>query len=109
MRRKTIKHYFRLTVEALEECDIRLMPQPRVTTRDNTQKGVGGLYLPDTNEIRIRNCPEKENLLLTLIHEAWHHLRPTWKEKHINNWSRKLLCEFSTDDLKALSTYLRRH
>jgi len=45
MRRKTIKRYFQLTVEALEECDIRLMPQPRVTTRDNTQKGVGGLYL----------------------------------------------------------------
>jgi len=102
MKRKTSDKYFQKLCGALNECNVILQKIPRIG-----RTAVGGIHEDDT--ICIRNRPDKENLVLILIHEVWHYLRPKWSEKHIENWSRKLFCEFSTDQYKILSRYLRRH
>jgi len=106
MHKRHSDKYFRKIVEALNECDIRLEERPRVEG-----KTVGGWYRDDIIVIRYR--PQRENMLLTLIHEALHHIYPDLNEfgdvgEGIDLLSRSLLCEFSTDQLKALSVYLRR-
>ena len=101
LRRKTTFRYFQMTVDALNECDIIFKKNLRIG-----HTPVGGWYLNDT--VAINDAPDTDNLILNLIHEAWHHLRPTWKEGHIDKWSRKLFCEFSTNDLKNLEKFLRR-
>ena len=108
MKRKTRERYFQQTVNALNECDIIIRAQPRALGRKGKQKVMGGLYFPETYEIRVRNRPDIENLVLTLIHEAWHHIKPDWGEKKIEEWSCKLFCEFSTNQHKTLSQFLKR-
>jgi len=101
MRVKTAQKWFEKICSALNDCELKLQKIPRVGT-----KPVGGHC--DGTVIAIRNRPDKENIELTLIHEALHYLYPDWTEKKVKTKSKYLLTEFTTNHLKGLRAYLRR-
>ena len=106
MGKKVAGKYFRDILSSLNECEVQLQKDPRVG-----RQVVGGWYHDHT--ITIRNRPDRDNMVLSLIHEALHHLYPDTEEydcdgEGIDLLARQLFCTFSTDQLKQLEYYLQK-
>lgn len=115
MSRQIIDKYFCQIIGALNECEIVLQKSvrlPAVGSNKSKRKWVAldGLYEDGT--IYICNRPNQVNMVLTLIHEALHHVYPELPEydsagEPCDLLSRQLLCEFSTSQSQALEQYLK--
>lgn len=105
MKRSVVNRYYREIIEALNECEIRWSPRPRIKKE---RVAVGGWY--SEGVITIRNRPG-ENWVLSLIHEALHHRYPNVPEydcdgEMIDLFSCRLFCEFSAQQLETLRIYI---
>ena len=115
MSKKVAKKYFRNIIEALNACDIVFQDSIRIpsTTKKNGKRKwvtLDGMY--QDGKIYIRDCPNQVNLVLTLIHEALHHVYPDTPEyesigEAIDLLSYQLFCRFSTRQLEQLAYYLK--
>ena len=104
MNKRTTDKYFERVVEALNDCEITFSRSPRVG-----KSVVGGHY--DDSEIVIRNLPKTENMCLSLIHEALHHIYSELREEDsprefFDLLSRELFLQFSTSQHIVLQSYL---
>ena len=103
MKLKTAQKWFDKICSALNECELRIQKQPRIG-----RKAFDGICDFVDETISIKNNPNTNNIELTLIHEALHHLYPDWPEKKVELMAKRLLCNFTTTHLKKLRQYLRR-
>ncbi|MBU1083447.1 hypothetical protein KKE14_03400 [Patescibacteria group bacterium] len=108
MDQKIINYYYKQIVLALGECEIKLQKNPTMHTSDGKRTGVSGWY--QDGIITIKSTGHV-NIALILIHEALHHIYPTWPEidymgEPIELFARSLLCEFSTRQIDHIMSFL---
>ena len=101
-KRERNAHY-QLVIEALNECELRFSPSPRLDGKHSC----GGWYLDGV--ITIQNNPNICNTILYLIHEALHHAFPRRQEKSITRLAEQLFCAFTTTQLDVIRSYIPRY
>jgi hypothetical protein len=64
---------------------VSIAPMDRKEIAQDKKNGGGhGVYLPDTEEIRLNTTMPPLGIILNLIHELWHHVDPRADEWYIN-------------------------
>lgn len=64
-----------------------ISPMTEREIQDDARHGGGhGVYLPDTETIRLDPSMPWVGLVTNLIHELWHHVNPRTTEKRINDY-----------------------
>jgi hypothetical protein len=58
---------------------------PKEIAQDEKNGGGHGVYLTDTEEIRLNSTMPPLGIILNLIHELWHHVDPRADEWYINS------------------------
>lgn len=58
---------------------------PKEIIQDEKDGGGHGVYLPDTEEIRLNSTMPPLGIILNLVHELWHHVDRNADESYINN------------------------
>ena len=114
MSQSVADKYFRQILEALNECEVVLQESLRVAanTKNSRRRWVSVDGMNQDNKIYIRSCPNRVNMVLTLIHEALHHVFQEIPEyesigEAIDLLSYQLFCRFSTRQLEQLAYYLK--
>ena len=101
--KREVNLYFRAIMKALNECQLDFSPCPRA----EGGKVVRGWHLGDV--ITVQNSPGKENMLVTMIHEALHHIDEERKNAGVKPMDEDHYPDVEDDaiDLLAMAIFAR--